>query len=86
MIDAYEEAYDSSDAWEELKVARLEACTFRILNWAGADLCQSRFEDCTFLDCDLFNIKALVVSFQDVRFERCNLEASTWQEMDVRGF
>ena len=108
MIDAYEETYDSSSAWGELKGARFEACSFRNVNWAGADLRQARFEDCTFTDCDLSNIKALGVSFQDVRFEgckllgisfevcnplglnvrfeRCNLEASTWQEMDVRGF
>ena len=64
MIDAYEESYDSSSAWEEVKGARFEACTFRNVNWAGADLRQARFEDCTFTDCDLSNIKALGVSFQ----------------------
>lgn len=108
MIDAYEESYDSSSPWQDLRGSRFAACTFRNVNWAGIDLRQSRFEDCTFIDCDLSNIKALGVSFQDVRFvgckllgiafgvcnplglnvrfERCNLEASTWQEMDVRGF
>ena len=55
MIDAYEESYDSSSAWDELKGARFEACTFRNVNWAEADLRQSRFEDCTFTDCDLSN-------------------------------
>ena len=42
-----------------------------------------RFEGC----------KLLGIAFEvcnplglNVRFERCNLEASTWQEMDVRGF
>jgi uncharacterized protein YjbI with pentapeptide repeats len=108
MIDAYEETYDSSSAWEELKGAWFEACSFRNVNWARVDLRQARFEDCTFTDCDLSNIKAFGASFQDVRFggckllgiafearnplglnvrfERCNLEALTWQEMDVRGF
>ena len=63
MIDAYEETYDSSSAWGELSGARFEACSFRNVNWAGVDLRQSRFEDCTFIDCDLSNIKALGASF-----------------------
>ena len=108
MIDAYEETYDSSSAWGELKGARFEACTFRNVNWACADLRQARFEGCDFVDCDWSNVKALGLSLQEVHFEgckllgihfemcnplglnvkfvRCNLEATTWQEMDVRRF
>ena len=71
MIDAYEETYDSSSAWGELSGARFEACSFRN-ELGGRDLRQARFEDCTFTDCDLSNIKALE-PVSKTRFEGCKL-------------
>ena len=90
MIDAYEETYDSSSAWEELKGARFEACSFRNVNFAGVDLLQAVFErtnlkKADFRTAEQWTIDPAVNQVKGARFQKEELKGLLQQwGLDLR--
>ena len=75
-------------AGADLRQSRFEDCTFIDCDLSNIKALGASFQDVRFEGCKLLGIAFEVCNplGLNVRFERCNLEASTWQEMDVRGF
>ena len=84
--DELEGHFTREVAWEDLRDARFESCTFEGVDWSGKDVRGARFEDCTFVACDLSNMRTLSLGLQHVTFRGCKLVGFDFSSCNALGF
>ena len=84
--DEFEGHFTREVAWEDLRDARFESCTFEGVDWSGKDVRGARFEDCTFVACDLSNMRTLGLGLQHVTLRGCKLVGFDFSSCNALGF